>query len=106
MSIIGEYFRVTAAELDRAIQDSDWALGHIEESRDVEEEAKPSPAEARHFSTYKAWHLLDFLLQRSGFPVGVIHGEESSARPTIGDTVHRTTCPRTGFVWQPKNWAA
>ncbi|MFF0052166.1 YfbM family protein [Streptomyces sp. NPDC005498] len=76
MSMIGEYFRVTAAELERVIQDSDWALDYIEESRDVEEEAKLSPAEARHFSTYKAWHLLDFLLQRSGFPVSVIHGEE------------------------------
>ncbi|MET7566629.1 DUF1877 family protein, partial [Streptomyces sp. NPDC005479] len=76
MSMIGEYFRVTAAELERAIQDSDWALDYIEEPRDVEEEAKLSPAEARYFSTYKAWHLLDFLLQRSGFPVSVIHGEE------------------------------
>jgi len=76
MSMIGEYFRVTPAELERAVEDPDRALDRIEETLDAEEESGPPPAEARHFSTYKAWHLLDFLLRRSGFPVDVIHGEE------------------------------
>ncbi|MEU9383175.1 YfbM family protein [Streptomyces sp. NPDC048279] len=81
MSMIGEYLRVTAAELDRAIQDPDWALDFAEEVQDAEEEAKPAPAEARHFSTYKTWDMLRFLLARVEFPVNVIEGEE----PFAGD---------------------
>ncbi|MGV9626477.1 YfbM family protein [Streptomyces sp. NPDC003487] len=79
MSIIGEYLRVTAAELERAIRDPDWALELVEELRDAQEETEPAPAEARHFSTYKTWDLLRFLLERDGFPVNVIHGEHSFA---------------------------
>ncbi|MGW1888508.1 YfbM family protein [Streptomyces sp. NPDC001970] len=79
MSMIGEYFRVTAAELERAIQDPDWALDLIEETQDAQEQPEPPPAEARHFSTYKTWDLLGFLLRRSGFPVDVVHGEEPFA---------------------------
>ncbi|MEU3931157.1 DUF1877 family protein [Streptomyces sp. NPDC029044] len=48
MSMIGEYLRVTAAELDSAIRDPDWALDFVEEVRDAEEEAEPAPAKARH----------------------------------------------------------
>ncbi|MFF7935583.1 YfbM family protein [Streptomyces sp. NPDC007940] len=76
MSMIGEYLRVTAAELDRAIQDPDWALDFVEEVQDAEAETEPAPAEARHFSTYKTWDMLRFLLARAEFPVNVIHGEE------------------------------
>ncbi|WP_033321448.1 YfbM family protein [Streptomyces yerevanensis] len=79
MSMIGEYLRVTAAELDRAIQDPDWALDFVEEVQDAEEESEPAPAEARHFSTYKAWDMLRFLLSRVEFSVNVIHGEEPFA---------------------------
>ncbi|MDT0468076.1 YfbM family protein [Streptomyces gibsoniae] len=79
MSMIGEYLRVTAAELDRAIQDPDWALDFAEEVQDAEEESEPAPAEARYFSTYKTWDLLRFLLARAEFPVNVIHGEEPLA---------------------------
>ncbi|MFJ9432732.1 YfbM family protein [Streptomyces sp. NPDC101490] len=75
MSMIGAYFRVTAAGLARALDDPDGALAHIEEVLEAEAEADPPPARARHFSTYKSWHLLDFLLKRSGFPVDVVHGE-------------------------------
>ncbi|MGW2781195.1 DUF1877 family protein [Streptomyces populi] len=76
MSMIGEYLRVTAAELDRAIQDPDWA------SDFAEEETDPAPAEARHLSTYKTWDMLRFLFlpARAEFPVNVIHGEERRAR--------------------------
>lgn len=79
MSMIGEYLRVTAAELDRAIQEPDWALDFVEEVQDAEEESVPAPAEARHFSTYKAWDMLRFLLARAEFSVNVIHGEEPFA---------------------------
>ncbi|QCD60586.1 hypothetical protein CEB94_14570 [Streptomyces hawaiiensis] len=77
--MIGEYLRLTAAELDRAIQDPDWALGFVEEVQDAEEEKKPELAVARHFSTYKTWDMLRFLLARTEFPVNVIHGEEPFA---------------------------
>ncbi|MET8475157.1 YfbM family protein [Streptomyces sp. NPDC006422] len=76
MSIIGEYLRVTTDELERVIQDPDWALDFVEEVRDAEEEKPPAPSEARHFSTYKAWDMLRFLMARADFPVDVIHGEE------------------------------
>ncbi|WP_253195392.1 YfbM family protein [Streptomyces sp. JHA26] len=80
MSMIGEYLRVTTAELDRAIRDPDWALGFAEEVQDAEEETEPAPDKALHFSTYKAWDVLRFLLARAEFPVNVIHGEESFAK--------------------------
>lgn len=79
MSMIGEYLRVTAAELDRAIRDPDWALNFVEEVQDAEEETEPAPAEARHFSTYKTWDMLRFLLAHARFPVNVIYGEEPFA---------------------------
>ncbi|MFE5211787.1 YfbM family protein [Streptomyces sp. NPDC056600] len=79
MSMIGEYLRVTAAELDRAIQDPDWAFDLTEEVQDAEEESEPAPGEARHFSTYKTWNLLGFLLERADFPVDAVHGEEPFA---------------------------
>ncbi|MFE4696849.1 YfbM family protein [Streptomyces sp. NPDC056738] len=79
MSMIGEYLRVTATELDRAIRDPAWALDFVEEVQDAEEATEPAPAEARHFSTYKAWDMLRFLLARAEFPVNVIHGEEPFA---------------------------
>ncbi|WP_431952443.1 YfbM family protein [Actinacidiphila sp. bgisy167] len=74
--MIGEYLRVTATELDRAIQDPDWARDLVEEVQDAEEESEPAPPEARHFSTYKTWDMLRFLLSRADFPVNVILGEE------------------------------
>ncbi|MET7428351.1 YfbM family protein [Streptomyces flaveolus] len=79
MSMIGEYVRLTAAELERTIQDPDWALDFVEGLRDAEEEKEPAPAEARHFSTYKTWDMLRFLLARAEFPVNVIFGEEPFA---------------------------
>ncbi|MGW6705940.1 YfbM family protein [Streptomyces sp. NPDC054956] len=79
MSMNGEYLRITPAELDRALMDPEWALGLAEEIQDAQEESEPAPAEARHFTTHKAWHLLGFLLERSAFPVGIVHGEEPLA---------------------------
>ncbi|MEU0451188.1 YfbM family protein [Streptomyces tendae] len=79
MSMIGEYLRVTAAELGRATREPDWTLDLVEEIQDAEEETEPTPADARHFSTYKAWDMLRFLLARVEFPVNVIQGEEQFA---------------------------
>lgn len=79
MSMIGEYLRVTADELARAVQDPDWAFDFVEEVRDAEEEVEPGPGEARHFSTYKYWDLLRFLLARAEVPVDVALGEEPFA---------------------------
>lgn len=94
MSMIGEYLRMTPAELSRAIADPQWALDHAEQIQESEEsdgsdeseqpeEARPSqgsssssPAAARHFTTYKMWDMLGFLLRRRGFPVDVVQGEE------------------------------
>ncbi|MFH9613275.1 YfbM family protein [Streptomyces pratensis] len=75
MSMNGEYLRVTPVELDRTLKDLEWAWGLVEEIQDVP--GQPAPAEARHFTTHQTWHLLGFLLQRSAFPVDVVHGEES-----------------------------
>ncbi|MFE9360548.1 YfbM family protein [Streptomyces olivaceoviridis] len=79
MSMIGEYLRVTASELQRAIQDPDWALHFAEDVQDTEERSEPAPTEARRFSTSKTWDMLGFLLTRADFPVDVIHGEEPFA---------------------------
>ncbi|MFE6457241.1 YfbM family protein [Streptomyces cinereoruber] len=76
MSMNGEYLRVTPAELDRALQDPEWALDLAEEIQDAQEEREPAPNEARHFSTHQTWGLLGFLLRRSAFPVDIVHGEE------------------------------
>lgn len=76
MSMNGEYLRVTPAELDRALKDPEWALDLSEEIQDAQEESESAPAEARHFTTHQTWHLLGFLLQRSAFPVDIVHGEE------------------------------
>ncbi|MDT3440645.1 MULTISPECIES: DUF1877 family protein [unclassified Pseudofrankia] len=77
--MIGEYLRVTPSQLDQAVKDPEWALDLAETIRDSQDESKPTPAEALHFSTYKTWDLLAFLLRRSSFPVDIIHGEECFA---------------------------
>lgn len=71
MSMNGEYLRVTPGELARVLEDPEWVLDLAEEDDD-----RATPAEARHFSTHQTWHLLDFLLKRSLFPVDIVYGEE------------------------------
>jgi hypothetical protein len=79
MSMIGEYLRVTQTELSRAVEDPQWALDHAERVRDSQDDSAPSPGTAKHFSTYKTWDMLGFLLRRFGFPGDVVHGEEPFA---------------------------
>ncbi|MEU8519289.1 YfbM family protein [Streptomyces sp. NPDC048577] len=69
MSMIGEYARLTPAELDRAVRDPDWAREFVDELVETELDVHPEPSEARLHEVDKAWHALDF-------PVDVVHGEE------------------------------
>ncbi|MEZ0114775.1 hypothetical protein ABH920_008810 [Catenulispora sp. EB89] len=75
MSMIGEYLRVTPSELDRAVNNPEWAQKLAEQVQDEQEDGGLGPEDAKHFSTYQTWHLLDFLLRRRGFPVDVVMGE-------------------------------
>ncbi|MEV7174187.1 YfbM family protein [Streptomyces sp. NPDC093224] len=79
MSINGEYLRVTPEELTRALNDPEWAMDFAEETQDAQDDNETPPAEARHFTTHGTWHMLDFLLRRSVFPVDIVHGEETVA---------------------------
>jgi hypothetical protein len=72
----GEYLRITPAELLSAIKDPEWVWAHADEIIDREDESEPLPAEARHLTTHKAWHAIDFLLHRAAFPVDIVIGEE------------------------------
>ncbi|MCF2525730.1 YfbM family protein [Yinghuangia soli] len=75
MSMIGRYLRVSPEQLATAIADPTAALDEVYAVVDAEEEAEPPTREARHYSTYKAWGALEFLFDRYGFPVNVVHGE-------------------------------
>ncbi|WP_438304047.1 YfbM family protein [Streptomyces sp. HUAS TT11] len=76
MSMIGEYARMTPAQLDRAISDPDWILEWLDELIETESEGRPELPDARTHDIDKAWHALHFLLRRIGFPVAVVRGEQ------------------------------
>jgi Domain of unknown function (DUF1877) len=76
MSMIGEYARVTPAELERAIGDPQWALEHVQEVAEAEWDEGPGASGARCLDVDKAWDAIGFLLRRTGFPVELVHGEE------------------------------
>ena len=87
MSMIGEYLRVTPADLSKAIENPDWAVLLAEAAQDAADtHPHLRPAHARHYSTYKTWDLLRHLLTRAVFPVNVIQGEELF--PTLEDWVY------------------
>ena len=50
-----------------------------EDIQDAEEESDRPAAEARCLSTHKAWHAIAFLLERAGFPVDIVYGEQRFA---------------------------
>ncbi|MFE5325463.1 YfbM family protein [Embleya sp. NPDC056575] len=103
----GEYLRVTREELNRAVENPDWALEIADKVRDAQEENEPAPADARHFTTHRTWDLLSFLLRRAAFPVDIVFGEEPLTEDDWGygppryltaervrlaaDTLHRMT---------------
>nr|WP_134006671.1 YfbM family protein [Streptomyces sp. 846.5] len=74
MSMIGEYARLTPAELDRAISDPAWALEFVEQMMDARTDGVDG-AESRCLDVDKAWDTLAHLLRRIGFPVDIAHGE-------------------------------
>ncbi|MGW2182405.1 YfbM family protein [Streptomyces sp. NPDC001732] len=76
MSMIGEYARLTPAELDRAIRDPEWAREFVVGLIEREPDTGPAASEARCHDIDKTWHALDFLLRRIDFPVGIAHGEK------------------------------
>ncbi|MFG2893923.1 YfbM family protein [Streptomyces sp. NPDC048248] len=79
MSMIGQYARVTAAELQRAVSDPEWALEMVGERMDEEADTEPEPAKARCLDIGTAWDALGYLLRRRAFPVDIVHGEEPMA---------------------------
>ncbi|MFJ8229251.1 DUF1877 family protein [Streptomyces sp. NPDC094448] len=76
MSMNGIHLRLTPAELDRALREPHWAQEFAEELLEAESDRGRPASTARSHRTGTAWHGLDFLLRRHGFPVDVVHGEE------------------------------
>ncbi|MEU3603004.1 YfbM family protein [Streptomyces sp. NPDC006798] len=83
MSMRGVYIRLTPDEYARAAGDPGWAEEFADGLRAAEPDVERPPPTARVHRTDRAWHGLDFLLRRRGFPVDVIHGEEPI--PGAGD---------------------
>ncbi|MGV9313052.1 YfbM family protein [Streptomyces sp. NPDC003691] len=76
MSMNGTYLRLTPDELARALREPVWA-GEFSYDLLVAEAGSGNLRSAdRTHHTYRAWHGLDFLLRRRGFPVDIVHGEE------------------------------
>ncbi|MET8279269.1 YfbM family protein [Micromonospora sp. NPDC005174] len=65
----GNWLRVSPDELERAKADLGWAYEHAMSARDDNSE--------RWTGTDRAWHGLDFLLDRLGFEVPLVLGAES-----------------------------
>lgn len=75
MGMYGEYLRVTPDELARSIADPAW--GRRLADSVIEAEFAEEPAEPRNYGTDKSWHGLQYLLQRAGFPLDIVTGEQS-----------------------------
>ncbi|MFG2356911.1 YfbM family protein [Streptomyces sp. NPDC048521] len=78
MSMIGEYARLTSAELERAVQNPRWAREFIDELIDAALDEGASTVPPRCLDINKAWDTLRFLLRRIDFPVDIVHGEEET----------------------------
>ncbi|MER5772375.1 DUF1877 family protein [Streptomyces sp. NPDC001985] len=76
MSMIGQYARLSPAELDRAVRHPDWAWEFVEEHLGAAAGDGASGAGGRLHSTGKMWHALEYLLRLRGVGVDVVHGEE------------------------------
>lgn len=74
---------MTAAELERAVKDPEWASDFIDElieeelSDEADETGRSEPAQSRSLDIDTAWDALGFLLRRRDFPVDITRGEES-----------------------------
>ncbi|MQY06675.1 YfbM family protein [Actinomadura macrotermitis] len=76
MSMIGEYVRLTPAELERTIGDPAAGRELVDRLIEAELDEAPGPSRARCHDIDKTWQALDFLLHRAGFPVDIAYGEE------------------------------
>jgi hypothetical protein len=74
MSMIGEYARLTPAELARAVRDPNWALAFIDELIEAGVDETTGSGRPRCLDIGKAWDTLGFLLRRIEFPVDIVHG--------------------------------
>lgn len=76
MSINGNWLRVTPSELARAKDDLDWANTH---ARDLSDDT------AKRHSTGKAWHSLEYLLDRWGLSIPIVSGAEEFIDESAGE---------------------
>ncbi|MFK3983516.1 YfbM family protein [Micromonospora sp. NPDC050397] len=67
--MIGNWLRVTPAELAKAREDLGWAYQLVQAAQDSES--------SRLYHLDKTWHAFDFLLERHGFSVPIVLGAES-----------------------------
>ncbi|MGK5740472.1 DUF1877 family protein [Micromonospora sp. URMC 103] len=104
MGMHGSWLRVSAAELARAKEDLDWAYD-LAERIEAAEEAE-APADPRRSGTDKAWHALDFLLDRRGFPVSIVAGEEWFVKlPDDGEAAQEVLSdPETDWGYGPPRY--
>jgi Domain of unknown function (DUF1877) len=77
MGMCGRWHRLSPAQLEHAMDDLGWAYDLVEAERQAEEESGKDrlPVERRSFGVDKTWYALDYLLERIGFPIGLIFGE-------------------------------
>lgn len=73
MSMIGEYARLSPGELERVIGEPERAPALVDEPVVGEPDAGSGP---RRHDVDKTWQALGFLLDRAGFPVDVVLGDE------------------------------
>jgi hypothetical protein len=79
MSMIGEYARLSPGELERAIREPAWALKLVDApGEDVghTEGGQGGGPHGRRHDVDKTWQALGLLLDRAGFPVDVVLGDE------------------------------
>lgn len=73
MGMIGNHFRLASAELSGVLADPGGALPRIYAARDAYH-ARPIPAESPYLSLDKAWHVVAYLLTRSGASSQAVFG--------------------------------
>jgi hypothetical protein len=73
----GEWLRVTPADLERAKGDLAWLQDRAQEISEAEHDEGRDIGQRRSFGSDKTWHALDYLLDRHGFPVSIVFGEEA-----------------------------
>jgi hypothetical protein len=75
VSMMGEWLRVTPAELEQAMADPDWGQSFAFDTWKRELQTTDDVAQRRSLSTDKTWEALRYLLTRQHFPVDIVLGE-------------------------------